>query len=229
MQRVAIVEDHYDNVPIFPLPNFVLFPNTMTRLHVFEPRYSMLTADALAGDRLVVLVGLKPGWEEDYYGSPPVHQVGSLCKIVNEERLDDGRYNLFVHCVARARIHTIHQFEPYRTAAIDVLPDVPSEDGAAVEDAMSRLVGCVRGLILQLGEHGVVLSSVLTSTRKPDILTNRLAAAIANDPHDKQSLLEQTSVRERAERLTDLSGDLLLRSTELERARVDEHEPVLIN
>lgn len=217
MQQVAIVESHYESVPVFPLPNFVLFPNTMTRLHVFEPRYRMLTADALSQDRLVVLVGLKPGWEEDYYGSPPVFGVGSLCKIVNEERLEDGRYNLFVHCVARVRVRTIHRLTPYRTAEVEVIPDHAAEDVEVVEDAVGRLVSCVRGLILELGEQGVVLSSVLTSTRKPDILTNRLAAALATEPEHKQALLETTSVQARAERLTDLSGELLLRSSELDQ------------
>lgn len=217
MQQVAIVESHYESVPVFPLPNFVLFPNTMTRLHVFEPRYRMLTADALSQDRLVVLVGLKPGWEEDYYGSPPVFGVGSLCKIVNEERLEDGRYNLFVHCVARVRVRTIHRLTPYRTAEVEVLPDHATEDVEVVGDAVTRLVGCVRGLILELGEQGAVLSSVLTSTRKPDILTNRLAAALATEPEHKQALLETTSVQARAERLTDLSGELLLRSSELDQ------------
>ncbi|MCO4763631.1 MAG: LON peptidase substrate-binding domain-containing protein [Myxococcales bacterium] len=218
MQRVPIVEDSYESLPVFPLPNFVLFPNTMTRLHVFEPRYRMLTADALAGERLVVLVGLKPGWEEDYYGSPPVFGVGSLCKIVNEERLEDGRYNLFMHCVGRVRIRTIHRLTPYRTAEVEVIPDHREEDTTQVDEAMTRLVGCVRGLILEMGEQGVVLSSVLTSTRKPDILTNRLAAAIATEPAQKQSLLETTSVQARAERLTDLSGELLLRSSELDQS-----------
>ena len=216
MQHVAIVESQYESVPLFPLPNFALFPNTMTRLHVFEPRYRMLTADALSQDRLVVLVGLKPGWEEDYYGSPPVFAVGSLCKIVNEERLEDGRYNLFMHCVARVRVRTIHRLTPYRTAEVEVIPDHAEEDVEVVEEAIARLVSCVRGLILELGEQGVLLSSVLTSTRKPDILTNRLAAALATDPQHKQALLETTSVRARAERLTDLSGELLLRSSELD-------------
>jgi len=225
MQRVAIVDEHYHSVPVFPLPNFVLFPNTMTRLHVFEPRYRMLTADALSQDRLIVLVGLKPGWEEDYYGSPPVFGIGSLCKIVNEERLEDGRYNLFVHCVARVRVRTIHRLTPYRTAEVEVVPDHTEDTDACVDDAVARLVGCVRGLILELGEQGVVLSSVLTSTRKPDILTNRLAAALATDPEQKQDLLETVSVRDRAERLTDLSGELLLRSSELDQMG----GPALIN
>jgi Lon protease-like protein len=215
MHRVPIVDSTYESLPIFPLPNFVLFPHTMTRLHVFEPRYRLMTAEALAGNRMMVLVGLKEGWEKDYYGSPPVYETGSLCKIVNDERLEDGRYTLFMHCVARVRLTTIHQLSPYRTAHVEVLPDELQED-TSLDETMTRLVGCVRGLILQLGERGVDLSTILTSTRKPDILTNRLATSLAVDPGERQHLLETTSVLSRAERLCEHAGDLLLRSTQLQ-------------
>lgn len=210
MLEVPIVEPNYEALPVFPLPNFVIFPNTMTRLHVFEPRYRLMASDALATQRLIVLVGLKPGWEADYYGSPPVHEVGSLCKIVNDERLEDGRYNLFVHCLARVQITTVHRLMPYRTAAVTVRPD-HGFDAGRMDDAMQRLTSVVRGLILKLGEHGAQLGSVLAATRKPTILTNRLAAALASDPADRQRLLETLDPVERAERLTDLAGELLLR------------------
>ena len=215
MQSVAIVEASYESLPIFPLPNFTMFPHTMTRLHVFEPRYRMMVAEALATDRLLVLVGLRTGWEKDYYGSPPVHEVGSLCKIVNHERLEDGRYTLFIHCVARVRLMTIHQLTPFRTAAVDVLDDEVVA-GPELDETISRLIGCVRGLILHLGARGVELGKVITSTQKPEILTNRLATSLAADPADRQSLLETVDVRERAERLCDHAGDLLLRSAGLD-------------
>lgn len=210
MHEVPIVETNYDTLPVFPLPNFVIFPNTMTRLHIFEPRYRLMASEAVASQRLLVLTGLKQGWESDYYGSPPVHEYGSLCKIINEERLEDGRYNLFVHCVARVQITTVHRLMPYRTASVLVCPD-QVVDPARLDEAMGRLVACVRGLILKLGENGALLGSVLAATRKPAILINRMAAALATDPAERQRLLEMTDPVERAERLADLSGDLLLR------------------
>jgi len=66
-------------------------------------------------------VGLKPGWESDYYGTPPSYEVGTLARIVNEERLGDGRYNLYVHSLARVRLRTLHTLTPYRTAEVEVL------------------------------------------------------------------------------------------------------------
>ena len=227
MHRVAIVDDQYESLPVFPLPNFVMFPHLVTRLHVFEPRYRLMTAEALSTHRLLVLVGLKDGWEDDYYGSPPVHEVGSLCKIINDERLPDGRYNLQLHCVARVSIKTIHRLTPFRTASVEVLPDEFGDD-ANRSEAVARLVSCIRGLILHLGEHGTVLANVLNRTRKHDILTNRLAHVLATDAQARQQLLEVTDIAQRAERLTDVAGELLLRATETTSS--DGHvDPAIVN
>lgn len=167
----------------------------------------------------MVLVGLKPGSDQDYYGSPPTYSIGSLCKIVNEERLaHDQGYNLFLHCVARVRIQTIHQLMPYRTAEVEVIPDDPGASEEVLAEAMTRLIAAMRGLILELGDQSVALSSVLTATSKPSILTHRLATVIATSPADKQALLETPSVHTRAERLTELATDLLLRSTAVQVA-----------
>ena len=54
------------HIPIFPLPNVVLFPNVFLPLHIFEPRYRDMVTEALGGDRLIGMVLLKPGWQADY-------------------------------------------------------------------------------------------------------------------------------------------------------------------
>src|SRR5438132_9947498 len=57
---------------LFPLPNLVLFPHVVQGLHIFEPRYRQLMTDALAADKLISVVLLKPGWEDDYEEKPPI-------------------------------------------------------------------------------------------------------------------------------------------------------------
>src|SRR5436305_6346291 len=86
---------------LFPLPNLVLFPAVIQPLHIFEPRYRQLMADALADDRLMALALLQPGWEDNYYESPPIFPVVCLAKIFQEEQLPDGRYNLLVQGMSR--------------------------------------------------------------------------------------------------------------------------------
>ena len=64
----AELKDFSGLAPIFPLPNVVLFPNALLPLHIFEPRYRQMTADALEGERLIAMALLRPGWESS---SPP--------------------------------------------------------------------------------------------------------------------------------------------------------------
>jgi uncharacterized protein len=59
-------------IPLFPLPNVVLFPNVFLPLHIFEQRYRAMVSDALAGDRIIGMVLLQPGYEADYVRQPPI-------------------------------------------------------------------------------------------------------------------------------------------------------------
>src|ERR1043165_4435281 len=92
-----------DLLPVFPLPNVVLFPNVFLPLHIFEPRYREMVADALASDRLIGMILLKPGWEHDYEGRPPVYQMGCSGVITHVERLADGGCKLVRRGVSRSR------------------------------------------------------------------------------------------------------------------------------
>src|SRR5688500_19036057 len=91
-------------VALFPLPTLVLFPHTIVPLHIFEPRYRAMVGDALLGDRLIAMALLKPGWGKDYEGAPPVHEVVGVGRILRDERTGDGRYNILLEGIARARI-----------------------------------------------------------------------------------------------------------------------------
>src|SRR5438105_2395233 len=119
-------------IRLFPLPNLVLFPGAMQPLHIFEPRYRQMTADALAGDRLIALVLPKPGWEVDYAGSPDVHPVACLGKIVADQRTSDGCYNILLRGLSRIQIlHEIPHCKAYRKAKVELLAEVPVAEGSA--------------------------------------------------------------------------------------------------
>src|SRR5438876_8293933 len=109
---------------LFPLPNMVLFPHVVQPLHVFEPRYRQMTTDALAGDRLIALVLLQPGWEPDYASTPAVHAVGCVGKIVADQALPDGRFNLLLRGLSRIRVdHEIPHAKQYRLARVELLAE----------------------------------------------------------------------------------------------------------
>src|SRR5580700_8664512 len=91
-------------VALFPLPGLVFFPQAVLPLHIFEERYREMTADALAGSRLIAMALLKPGWQKDYYQSPAIEPVICVGRILNNEQLPDGKYNLLLQGELRAEI-----------------------------------------------------------------------------------------------------------------------------
>src|SRR3978361_134440 len=91
-------------IPLFPLPNVVLFPRALLPLHIFEERYKAMTANAVAGDRQIAMALLRPGREKSYYPRPSIEAVVCVGTIVGHERLADGKYNFLVEGRLRARV-----------------------------------------------------------------------------------------------------------------------------
>src|SRR6187399_2949882 len=91
-------------VPLFPLPNVVLFPRAVLPLHIFEERYKVMTASAIRGDRQVAMALLQPGWERDYYHRPAIESVVCIGTILTHEKLPDGKYNFLLQGHTRARV-----------------------------------------------------------------------------------------------------------------------------
>src|SRR5947207_4199041 len=130
-----------DLLPLFPLPNVVLFPNVFLPLHVFEPRYREMVADAIAGDRMIGMVLLQPGWEHDYEGRPPVYPIGSSGVITHFERLTDGRYNIMLRGLERFRILEEDNSRVYRRATVQRLADqvLAADDRLALHREAKKL------------------------------------------------------------------------------------------
>ena len=97
--------DNYDGpIPLFPLPNAVLFPQIVLPFHIFEPRYVEMVNDTLEDRHLVGLTLLKPGWEEESQGRPEIHAIGCVGRIGDLVKLPDGRFNLSLFGLRRFRI-----------------------------------------------------------------------------------------------------------------------------
>jgi uncharacterized protein len=118
--------------PLFPLPNVVLFPYAVLPLHIFEPRYRQMTADALAGESCIAMALLRSASTETAgEGLPAIHDVVGLGKIIAHERLPDGRYYLFLRGLARAQVvREIEGDRPYRIGKLKLCPEVTPEFAA---------------------------------------------------------------------------------------------------
>jgi len=114
---------------LLPLPNLVFFPGVVQGLHIFEPRYRQMMADAVESDGLITLVMLRPDWEEGYEAKPDIEEVACLGRIVWHEQLADGRYNLRLRGMSRVRIlEVVPTDRLYRTARVEVIAETaPAE------------------------------------------------------------------------------------------------------
>ncbi len=112
-----------DVIPIFPLPKVVLLPGEVLPLHIFEPRYVEMIRDAVASHRVIGMVEVIPGFEDDLPGAPPVREVGCVGFIASHEELPDGRYLLWLFGLERFRIEEeLDSRAQYRQARVRYEP-----------------------------------------------------------------------------------------------------------
>ena len=186
-------------IPIFPLPDVMLFPNVSRPLHIFEPRYRAMVADALRGDRIIGMVLLRPGYEADYEGRPPVYPIGCAGVITDVEELPDGRFNIVLGGLVKFRVTGEDQSRSYRLAHVDAIPEVPDdEDRAALPKQRQQLEAL---LAAAFGPSG---SEPIPPAVPDDVLINALAQYLEIDPMVRQELLERQGVFRRAQALIDL-------------------------
>lgn len=189
------------SVPIFPLPNVVFFPETILPLHIHEPRYKEMVTDALAGDGRIGVVQLRPGWEPEYYGTPPVYKVLGVGSIVQSERWPNGRYDILLEGQFRARIQSERLTEGgYRLAEVSVLHDVvPAEvDEAELEADRARLLKIFHKLLLAMPEETrQAFREEVWSNPPPGTLADLMTHIFAENAYTKQSILSEPDVARR--------------------------------
>jgi Lon protease-like protein len=157
-----------------------------------------MVADALASDRMIGVVLLRPGWERDYEGRPPVYPIACSGVITHVERLPDGRYNIVLRGIERVRIVSEDRERSYRRAAVEPLRDrdLGADDRAAVRRHRAKLEALVA--------PAVEAEPKIPSAMSDEDLVNALAQYLDLEPLEKQALLERHSLRSRAESLVEL-------------------------
>jgi Lon protease-like protein len=189
---------------LFPLPNLVLFPHVMQPLHIFEPRYRAMTADALASDRYIAMVLPIPGSDDDPGVPPTLHSVACLGRIVADQKLADGRYNILLRGFERIRIvKEISSKKLYRIAKATVLHEQPIEDERRARRWRKTLIEKAPGWFPNQGEVAEQFAKLLQSDLSLGALCDIIAFALPLDAEFKQVLLEELVVAVRLQLLHD--------------------------
>ena len=184
-------------LPLFPLPNLVFFPRTRMPLHIFEPRYRQMISDAVAADQRFGIVLLRPGWEPDYFGAPPIYGCGTLSQIEQAVPLDDGRYNILVRGEVRFRVVGEVSREPYRTARVIAQPQQSREISQAY--AQKEWLAELSRQYLHYLPDQIAVPEI--DTVELEALTNALIMSLNIDVQEKQRLLEIDDLISRADEI----------------------------
>ena len=191
---------NFDNVSrLFPLPDFVMFPHVILPLHIFEPRYRQMTADALAGDSLITMIQIASPPQGNQWTEPvPLERVGCLGRIVQHDRLADGRYNLLLLGLKRVRLRQeIPSGKLYRIAEVELLQDIDPHQPQ--EPARAELTRLFRQMLESRSRLDADIDELLRKPVSLGLLCDIMAHSLPLPAALKQSLLEQTSVDRRLE------------------------------
>lgn len=189
-------------VPVFPLPNVVLFPKVQLPLHIFEPRYREMVRDAMSGERLIGMALLKGDWQKEYYGNPEIFSVGCVGKIVGHTPFPDGRCNILLHGLSEYEVaEEILNRTTYRQAKVALRRDPERLDTAA----LNRLKPEIVGLISQMAQpHSPLLQVLADRSVDGAAWLNLCCFSLDLVPMEKQTLLEAKSLEERGSRLVEV-------------------------
>jgi len=190
---------------VFPLPSAVLLPHAVMPLHIFEPRYRELVRDALETDRVMALAQLEPGWEADYQGRPVMQRMMCVGLIAWDEEMEDGRYNILLQGVCRARLLSELPAEHlYREARVELLPD-PTYHGPE-EEQLRQAVLELAGRVPPSFSEGLLPA---VARANGGTLADVVASAIIPEPERRQQLLLQLDVRRRLLAVIEEVGELI--------------------
>lgn len=182
-------------IPIFPLEVTMLFPGVERPLHIFEARYRAMVADALKGDRIIGMTTLKPGYEANYHGRPPIYDIGCAGIITEVDELQGGRFNIVLRGIMKFRVTGEDERRTYRLARVDALPEVLDEkEKAALRKYRERL----EELITKGSDSKVVAGT------SDEELVNTVAQHMPLGLAERQALLESKNALSRVQALIEL-------------------------
>lgn len=182
-------------LPVFPLPGAVLFPQAHLELHIFEPRYRALLAACLMGHRCMAIAQIVVG---EVAGMPRIATIAGVGRIEHHVQLPDGRSHIALVGQARVRLDELPFIEPFRRARAKIVADIDdTEDGS---DELTLLTA-IQSFVEALRKDGSMVTFERGSEVKASELAHHAAQHLLVDSKVKQEILEMRSPRERIARV----------------------------
>lgn len=198
-----------DWIPLFPLPDVVLFPRAVLPLHIFEPRYRVMVQDAIDGPGLIAVALLKPGYESRYQTlDVEIHPVVCVGAILRDERLPDGRYNILLQGRLRASIVGENTERTYRRARLQQMPadELTPETQRRLRAELQNVVSTPP--VLELAAQANWLELLKCPELCLSDSLDLLASVVLQTAEEKQAFLSEARVEARIKLLRLALGSL---------------------
>ena len=187
-------------LPIFPLPQTVLFPGALLPLHVFEPRYRTMVKDCLATHKVMAIALIRETGERDRHGHPALETVAGLGTIIDHAELPDGRYNILLRGRARARIEELPFIPPYRRARATLLQATAGEPAAS---DLAALLASAAAFAADIRARDPEFDFRIPPHTPAAAAADLAAHHLVLDARERQSILEMLDVSLRVRKTTE--------------------------
>ena len=192
-----------NKIPVFPLSNFIIFPNTNVPLNIFEPRYIQMIDDCMKGNRLIGIVQPKKTGD---LKKPNLYDVGCVGKITSFNETDDGRYLIVINGICRYKIiEELINDKLYRECKINFdnytndLNEVKQE-----EIKFSNFKSIFNEIKILFKKQGYLINWKDLEKQNLDQIINTLSMASPFSLEEKQILLEANTLSERNKKLEEI-------------------------
>ena len=205
-------------LPLFPLPNVLLYPDAMLPLHVFEPRYVQMVEDMkTSGSDLIVLGLLETGWEDGYFDRPAVHPIAGLGKVLSIKPAAEGRFNLLVQGVQRVEVEEeLASDRLYRRVKVAPVEEVHARS----DEERDQLTDALKNELIEFADGSLILRANAGLGYMADLLT----VALPLDMDRKQELFGNLDVFQRARNVLEAVQAANHRRRSLRNAKSDKDD-----
>jgi len=211
--KPADLEAALRDLPIFPLPQVVLFPRALLPLHIFEPRYRTMLADALASHRTIAMALVDPTGDLDERGQSKIAPIAGVGTIIEHQQLPDCRSNILLHGQARVRLEELPFVPPYRRARATLLEEVQT---TVSEGDKASLFAAATAFIAELAKRDPKVKFQLPRNLPPGAIADMCAHHLVIDARARQAVLEELDVAARVRKVIE---ELAAQHMELSRER----------
>ena len=195
-------EDLPDIIPVFPLSNFIIFPQTTVPLNIFEPRYIKMIDESMKSNRIIGMIQPKKTGE---LKKPDLYDVGCAGKITSFNETDDGRYLIILNGICRFKIKDeVNNDNLYRECEVkyeDFSGDLVKKSDQIKFSDLKLIFHNLKGLFKK---QGYEINWKEIEKQSLDQTINTLSMASPFSLEEKQVLLESKDLNMRKEKLEEI-------------------------